>query len=365
MDGQPDEPTLVGERSRDSLADPPRRVRRELVAHAIVELLDRANEPEVALLDEVEERYAGSPVVPRDRHHEPEVALDEPSLGRLVACVLAPRELSLLVPRQQTAVADLPHVELQRIPRLGIPRVVPSSSGLLDGRRLRQRVVERKRLRHDDLEYRHGYSSSVSQALDVDRSVGARLRRRPREASRRMRYWNVAQAPRRASNIRYTCHSVSNAESALRASRQSANFGRRPSPRAITMPWSIARSSLSSPTGTSNPGLSQRIRERAECVPVERLRRHEPAVLVDVLRRRHSSDAFPEHAQALEELLPRRETPWDEPGLRFARSSCRSARSPSVDGRSSRHALRTRASSAIAPARRRTRAAASRISSSV
>ena len=150
MDGQADEPTLVGERSRDSLADPPRRVRRELVAHAIVELLDRANEPEVALLDEVEQRHAGSPVVPRDRHHEPEVALDEPSLGRLVACVLAPRELSLLIPREQTAVADLPHVELQRIPRLGIPHFLLVVAALLDERRVRQRVVERKRSRHDD-----------------------------------------------------------------------------------------------------------------------------------------------------------------------------------------------------------------------
>ena len=42
-------------------------------------------------------------------------ALDQPSLRRLVALVLAAGELALLGGRQQAAVADLAHVELQRI----------------------------------------------------------------------------------------------------------------------------------------------------------------------------------------------------------------------------------------------------------
>ena len=115
--GQTDRPALLGERARDGLANPPGRVGRELEAHLVVELLDGADQAEVALLDQVEERDAGLRVVPRDRHHEPEIALDQPSLRRLVALVLAPGELALLGGRQQAAVADLAHVELERILR--------------------------------------------------------------------------------------------------------------------------------------------------------------------------------------------------------------------------------------------------------
>jgi hypothetical protein len=112
---QADQPSLVGQGSCHGLADPPGRVRRELVAHAVVELLDRPDQAEVAFLDEIEQRHAGCPVVPGDRHDQPQVALDESTLGVLVAGVLAPRELALLLSRQQPAVADLPHVELQRV----------------------------------------------------------------------------------------------------------------------------------------------------------------------------------------------------------------------------------------------------------
>src|SRR5215211_8009940 len=45
---------LVGDRAGDGLADPPRRVRRELVAAPVVELLDGADQPERALLDQIQ-----------------------------------------------------------------------------------------------------------------------------------------------------------------------------------------------------------------------------------------------------------------------------------------------------------------------
>src|SRR5262245_28093475 len=64
---------LVGDRSRDGLPDPPRRIRRELVALAVVELLDRADETEAALLDQVEEGEPAAEVALRDRDDEPEV----------------------------------------------------------------------------------------------------------------------------------------------------------------------------------------------------------------------------------------------------------------------------------------------------
>src|SRR5262245_55652825 len=56
VDRQPDEPRLVGERALDRLADPPGRVRREPSAAIPAELLDGADEPEVALGDEIAQR---------------------------------------------------------------------------------------------------------------------------------------------------------------------------------------------------------------------------------------------------------------------------------------------------------------------
>ncbi len=101
MEGQPDRPSLVDERARDRLANPPRRVGRKLEAELVVELLDGAHEAEVPLLDEVEKRHVGARVIASDGHDEPEVRLDQAPPRRVVAGVLAARELSLLFARQQ------------------------------------------------------------------------------------------------------------------------------------------------------------------------------------------------------------------------------------------------------------------------
>src|SRR5262249_20168191 len=56
VDGHADRARLVSESASDGLTDPPRRVRRELEAAAPVELLDRTDQAQRALLDQVEER---------------------------------------------------------------------------------------------------------------------------------------------------------------------------------------------------------------------------------------------------------------------------------------------------------------------
>ena len=75
--GDADRARLVGDRAGDRLADPPRRVRRELEALRVVELLDRADQAEVALLDQVEQAHAAPDVALGDRHDEAEVGLDQ------------------------------------------------------------------------------------------------------------------------------------------------------------------------------------------------------------------------------------------------------------------------------------------------
>src|SRR6266849_3737103 len=49
---------LVGDRSRDRLPDPPRRIGRELVTPAVFEFVDRLHQPDIAFLDQVEELQA-------------------------------------------------------------------------------------------------------------------------------------------------------------------------------------------------------------------------------------------------------------------------------------------------------------------
>src|SRR5439155_17203065 len=86
MDRDADRPRLVCDGARDGLADPPRRVRGELVALLVVELLDRADQTNVPLLDQVQEIHAAADVLLRDRDDEPEVGLRQ----------LVPRVVALL-----------------------------------------------------------------------------------------------------------------------------------------------------------------------------------------------------------------------------------------------------------------------------
>ena len=99
VDRDADRARLVGDRARDGLADPPGRVRRELVAAPVVELLDGADQPERSLLDEVQERQAAAEVALGDRHDEPQVGLDHVLLGRHVAALDALGEPDLLARR--------------------------------------------------------------------------------------------------------------------------------------------------------------------------------------------------------------------------------------------------------------------------
>src|SRR5512133_1812535 len=83
VDGDADRPRLVGDGAGDRLADPPRRVRRELVAALVLELVHRLHEADVALLDEVQELQAAVRVLLRDRDDEAQVGLDELGLRPL------------------------------------------------------------------------------------------------------------------------------------------------------------------------------------------------------------------------------------------------------------------------------------------
>src|SRR5712672_2734514 len=79
--GDADGARLIGERAADRLPDPPRRVGRELVAAAVLELVDRLHQADVALLDQIEELQAAVGVFLRDRDDEAEIGLHHLLLG--------------------------------------------------------------------------------------------------------------------------------------------------------------------------------------------------------------------------------------------------------------------------------------------
>ena len=72
-----DRPGLVGDGPGDRLANPPGRVGAELVAAAVLVLVDGPHQPGVAFLDQVKERQAAVAVLLGDRDDQPEVAAGE------------------------------------------------------------------------------------------------------------------------------------------------------------------------------------------------------------------------------------------------------------------------------------------------
>ena len=81
---QTDRPTLVRNRPGDRLTDPPRRIGRELVATAPVELLDGAHQADVAFLDQIDQRQASPDVPLGDADNQTQVAERELLPGGLV-----------------------------------------------------------------------------------------------------------------------------------------------------------------------------------------------------------------------------------------------------------------------------------------
>ena len=127
VDRQLDRAGLGVHPALDGLADPPRRVGREAVAAAPVELLDGADQAEDALLDQVEQRQLGALVLLGDRDDQAQVRVDHALLGGEVAALDALGELDLLARRQQPVAADLVEEELQRVG--GDGRSAASSTG--------------------------------------------------------------------------------------------------------------------------------------------------------------------------------------------------------------------------------------------
>src|SRR6266542_4271469 len=150
VDRDPDRPRLIGDRSRDRLADPPCRVGRELVPAAVLELLDRLHEADVPLLDQVQKLQSPVRVLLRDRDDEPQVRHDQLVLGLirlLFAVVDHPERLLDVLVRDPELLLEL----AERLAVLRDAALVEIDPGgvllLLEGRR----VLTDRGLRHRHL----------------------------------------------------------------------------------------------------------------------------------------------------------------------------------------------------------------------
>ena len=147
VDGQADGAARVLEAALYRLTDPQGRVGGEAEALAPVELLDRADEPKHALLDQVAEGQALALVPAGLGDHEAQVRVDHPILGDEVALLDALRQLDLLMRLEQGVLARLAQEQLQRVER-GVNLVV---RGLLGARSLRSRTRDGSFRGHNQL----------------------------------------------------------------------------------------------------------------------------------------------------------------------------------------------------------------------
>src|SRR2546425_2966591 len=143
------QPPVVDDVPDDVGADPPDRVGRKADSAVGVEVLDRLEEPDVPLLDQVEEIVEGALVLARDHHDQAQVRRDElPSRLALALLVPAERQLVLLLAREDGDAADLGEVALEGVDRDERRGRLGGRRGLLvlrDGGALGRRGSDRRR----------------------------------------------------------------------------------------------------------------------------------------------------------------------------------------------------------------------------
>src|SRR4029078_9012282 len=91
------------------------RIRRELVAAPVVELLHRADQAQRALLDQIQERQATAEIALGDGADQPQVGLPHLLLGHQVAALDALGQRHLALGGQQLYAGDRAQVEPERI----------------------------------------------------------------------------------------------------------------------------------------------------------------------------------------------------------------------------------------------------------
>src|SRR3989339_1415992 len=106
---------LIGDGAGDRLADPPRGIRTEFESAVRIEFLNGAEEADIALLNQVEEREAAPDVLLGNGDNKTEVRLGQLLLGAGIALADAARELDLFAGIDERHAADLGEVHAHRV----------------------------------------------------------------------------------------------------------------------------------------------------------------------------------------------------------------------------------------------------------
>ena len=129
VDRDPDRSGLVGDGPGDRLADPPRGVRGELEAPTIVELIDRPHQPDVPLLDEVQERQPAVRVLLDHRYDQPKIGFGQ-LFPRLVSLHRGSHDRFLDPTELTGGFTHLPLALLERAARLAeLLDLAPAAAG--------------------------------------------------------------------------------------------------------------------------------------------------------------------------------------------------------------------------------------------
>src|SRR6266540_4949237 len=96
MHRQPYSAALIGDRAGDRLADPPRCIGGKFMTFRIIELLDRAHQANITLLDQIHHGQAIGRIFLSDRDNQAQVGLDQMLPGLIAACELLLKGKSFL-----------------------------------------------------------------------------------------------------------------------------------------------------------------------------------------------------------------------------------------------------------------------------
>ena len=106
---------LIGNGTGDGLPDPPGGVGGELIALGVVELIHRADQSGVALLDQIQNVKAAAGILLCNGNYQTEVCLGELILGVFIALGHSGGQLLLLLGGKQPNLADLLEVHPNRV----------------------------------------------------------------------------------------------------------------------------------------------------------------------------------------------------------------------------------------------------------
>ena len=81
MDGKPNSASLVGDRTRNRLPDPPGRIRAELESAMVIKFLDRPDQSEISFLDQIEKSETPGRLAFGDRDDQPKIGFDQSGFG--------------------------------------------------------------------------------------------------------------------------------------------------------------------------------------------------------------------------------------------------------------------------------------------